>query len=300
MPLRRLLPLPLLVGCLGAEPPDEPPPPPIGPCAEYASADPEGQISAPLLDELSGLVVSRQNPGVLWVHEDSGGAPELYALDRRGTLLGALRIEGVENLDWEDLALGPCGEEDCLFIADTGDNLAERAEISILRVLEPRFDPAEGLDASATPEVFRARYPDGPQDAEALVVTPDGAPVVLTKRLDATARVFLLPALDAAVVTELLELGVITTGQGIDDLPAAATAADLLAEGARLLVRTYLFVWELELPEGDITRLSEATQREVPAAFERQGEAIAYDPAGGFWQVGEGSGATLFFSGCAR
>ncbi|MEK9751464.1 MAG: hypothetical protein VW236_07935 [Flavobacteriaceae bacterium] len=34
------------------------------------------------LKEISGLVVSRKNPGVFWVHNDSGDAPVLYALDQ--------------------------------------------------------------------------------------------------------------------------------------------------------------------------------------------------------------------------
>jgi hypothetical protein len=34
-------------------------------------------------------------------------------------------------------------------------------------------------------------------------------------------------------------------------------------------------------------------------ALELQGEAVAWDPIqGGFWQVAEGSGARLFYTGC--
>ncbi|HNT88181.1 MAG TPA: WD40 repeat domain-containing protein, partial [Candidatus Hydrogenedentes bacterium] len=42
----------------------------------------------PALTEISGLLDSRQNPGVFWVHNDSGDAPRLYALSHTGEHLG--------------------------------------------------------------------------------------------------------------------------------------------------------------------------------------------------------------------
>jgi hypothetical protein len=86
------------------------------------------------IDESSGMVRPRRHPGVFWTHNDSGGTPELFAVDRAGRLLGRVRLPGVRNRDWEDLAYGPCGDPGtdldrplperhrCLWIGEFGDN----------------------------------------------------------------------------------------------------------------------------------------------------------------------------------
>ena len=39
------------------------------------------------ITEPSGIVASRKHPGILWVHNDSGNPPELFAVKRDGTLV---------------------------------------------------------------------------------------------------------------------------------------------------------------------------------------------------------------------
>jgi hypothetical protein len=57
--------------------------------------------------EASGIVASRQNPGVLWVHNDSGAPPRVFAINARGDLLGICNVGGAKIRDWEDIAVGP-------------------------------------------------------------------------------------------------------------------------------------------------------------------------------------------------
>jgi hypothetical protein len=259
-----------------------------GPCSSFAPAVEMGAVADADLDELSGLVVSRQNPGVLWTHEDSGGAAVLYALDQSGLTVATLQIEGATNTDWEDLALGPCDAGTCLYIGDTGDLGTDRSDFEVLVVPEPLLDGT--LDASAEAEHLPFRYPGDPEDSEALVVTPDGVPLVITKRSDATAGVYAL-APGATVLTWQAD---IPTGAEGEDLTARATAADLWPDGSALLLRTYLHLYQVDLSDPQ----APGTPQELDFALELQGEAVAWDPSGGFWQVGEGGGATLWFTGC--
>ena len=85
-----------------------------------------GRLAHPLLAEVSGVAPSRDHPGVLWVINDSGNPPDLLAVDSTGTLLGWIPLRGAPNTDWEEIALGPCGNVTCLYIADTGDNRERR------------------------------------------------------------------------------------------------------------------------------------------------------------------------------
>ncbi|MDP2307110.1 MAG: hypothetical protein Q8P18_13885 [Pseudomonadota bacterium] len=261
-----------------------------GPCAAYAPAVAMGDVQDPALDELSGLAVSRQNPGVLWTHEDSGGAADLYALDVTGATVATLHVEGVENEDWEDLAIGPCDAGWCLVIGDIGDRGTDRASFSVLVVEEPLLDGT--ADLSAVPEVYPYTYPGAPEDAEGLALLPDGTPLVVTKREDATAGIYQLP-MGASVLERLSD---VPTGTPDEDLTARATAADLSTDGGTLLLRTYFHLYEIDLRDP----VAPGAPAAVPFALELQGEAVAYDPLqGGFWQVAEGIGPTLQYTGCA-
>jgi hypothetical protein len=290
-----------LGGCLTVnliEPPSTPPSPSSGPCEAWKNPTPIVTISIKKLNEISGIVSSRNNPGILWIHEDSGNSAQVFAINTRGDLIGTINIEGLAAKDWEDIAIGPCGTEDCLYVADTGDNLAVRQDASVFRLVEPTIKGKEPFRLTVTPEQFLLQYPDGPQDVEALAITPQGFPVLFSKRLDGTSRVFTFPVLDSTQVVELLDLGTINIG-GAKGLPAAVTAADMLPDGSRFLLRAYLLALEFRLPQGDLTRLDEAKVVSVPAALELQGEAIAYENnQGGFWQVSEGQSPTLFYASC--
>lgn len=265
--------------------------PPIpGPCASWAEAVAVATVVDPELDELSGLAVSRQNPGILWTHEDSGGAADLYALDLTGATVATLHLDGVVNTDWEDLALTPCDAGWCLVVGDIGDLGTDRADFALLVVPEPLLDGTPAW--TATPEIRPFTYPDTPEDAEGLAVFPDGTPLLVSKRMDATAGLYELPVGD----TVLTWLADVPTGAADETLPAAATAADLSADGTTLLVRSYFHLAAFDLHDPH----APGPPVDVPFALELQGEAVAYDPLqGGFWQVAEGATPTLWYTGCA-
>ena len=128
------------------------------------------------LAEASGIAASRRTPGVLWALNDTGD-PVIYALDAKGEVTGHVRVTGAQVDDWEAIAVGPCRNGSCLYVGDIGDNNGTRKQITIYRVPEP----AVGDDMTAAAEVFHATYPDGPQDAESLVLTSDGSLYIVTK-----------------------------------------------------------------------------------------------------------------------
>jgi hypothetical protein len=128
------------------------------------------------LAEASGITASRRTPGAFWAVNDSE-QPVIYALDAKGVVTGRVRVTGATVEDWEAIAVGPCRSGTCLYVGDIGDNNGTRKQITIYRVPEP----AIGDDMTATAEVFHATYPDGPQDAESLVLTSDGSLYIVTK-----------------------------------------------------------------------------------------------------------------------
>ena len=95
-----------------------------------------GRIDDAAIDESSGLVASRTNPGLYWTHNDSGDGPNIYALDERGAHRGTWRVKGASAQDWEDIAAGrgPQAGVSYPYIGDIGDNEARRSEIIVYRV----------------------------------------------------------------------------------------------------------------------------------------------------------------------
>ena len=163
--------------------------------ASYMGPLAAGTLQAPPRQESSGLAPSRHSPEILWTHDDSGGAPVLYAVDTNGRNRGSLRVTGVKNDDWEDLASFQRDGKSWLLIADTGDNDARRETIRLHVVEEPapsRLNPAN--DIEVTPAYsLRIRYEDGPRDCEAVAVDAiEGAVYLLSKR-DSPARLYRVP-----------------------------------------------------------------------------------------------------------
>ncbi len=263
-------------------------------CRDYADGKRVGVIDDKDLVEASGLVASELQPGVLWSHNDSGGAATLYALDEDGEPLAELTLAGADNVDWEDVALGPCGEDpggwrDCLFVADTGDNDGAREDQVIYRVAEP--DVSDGGDIEDEADEMGISLPDE-DDVEALFVDGEGELWLVAKR-SKNVRLYGVGMFqaDVTVAAELVaERGDIEF----------VTSADATADGSRIALRSDDKAWELYRPAGRSMRqafLGEALETKLDK--ETQGEAIAYDPeGGGFYTTSEGKKAPIRWYRC--
>ena len=73
--------------------------------SDFGERQDNGVIEFDAIREASGIVASRNNPGVLWVHNDSGKRA-LYAINTRGEHLGVYKISGCNTKDWEDITIG--------------------------------------------------------------------------------------------------------------------------------------------------------------------------------------------------
>ncbi|HUR86714.1 MAG TPA: hypothetical protein VMY78_15340 [Solirubrobacteraceae bacterium] len=253
-----------------------------------------GRVATPAATELSGLVRSRSQPRVLWAHNDSGDDARVFALTAGGRLLAEIAVSGAENVDWEDIAIGPApGGGDALYVADIGDNDAQRDEVVVLRVPEP--DLAAAVAPATRPaERLALRYPDGAHDAEALIVDPrSGALIVVTKSLGGESGVFSATAPAAGQTTALRRRGQLDLGVG-----EAVTAGDVSADGRTIVLRTYdsAFVWRRGVTESvaQALRRPPCSPRDDALLAEGQGETLALTADGrAFYTVPEGSRPTI-------
>lgn len=262
---------------------------PVGLCSRWAVPEVLGQLDTRLLPEASGIGLA--NGGSQLYHNNDGTEPNFVLTDRSGQNARRITVEGFDASDVEDLAVGPCGDQTCLFLADVGDNGSRRSSVQFALIEEQ-----PGYAASVKPRaVITARYPDGPHNSEAIAVHPSGDLYLVTKAgsgigRTGPARVYRLSAAQlAAGGAQTFELrGEIPVpaliGRG---LPArrVVTAMDIAPDGGRVLLLTYGFLLELAvdlanpLPPADAWSEG-STHRVAPIETLIQAEAIVYDQDG--------------------
>lgn len=228
------------------------------------------------ITESSGLAASVRHPGVLWTHNDSGDAARLYAVGPDGSTLATLVLAGQEPRDWEAMTSDVVGGgTPVLYVGDIGDNSGSRTNGILVHRLE---EPAVLADAEVPVVSYRLRYPEGPADAEALLVDPrSGGLVVVTKGL-LGGGVYAAPVpLDADAPNVLSYLGA---------APGLVTDGAFLPDG-RIVLRGYDGMW-VGTPEG-------GWGRRLPLPPSSQGESLAVAPGGAAVYVGsEGEGSPVW------
>jgi len=138
------------------------------------------QLSAS--EESSGLACSRRKDGLLWIANDSGSWPDLYLAATDGSYRGTLRIQGVRNVDWEDLDSFVWEGLPWLLIADTGDNRSQRNFCTIHLLPEPVFPESGDFPEVRPARKIVFRYEDGPRDCEAVAADPAGERILLISK----------------------------------------------------------------------------------------------------------------------
>jgi hypothetical protein len=244
-------------------------------------------VRVPDLSEGSGVAASRRTPGLFWAHNDSGD-PIVFALDHKGSVTQRIRVTGADVDDWEDIAVGPCAQQTCLYIADIGDNSGRRKQITLYRTPEPA--PADA--ATAPVEVFHAAYPDGAHDAEALFITPGSDVFIVTKGDPGPVALYRFPRPLTPGTTHRLQRVGEPPATGKVDAKDRPTAAGISQDGRWVAVRTtdYIrFFRTADLIEG---RWRDAFRTDVTALDEPRGEGITFAANGDVILVGEGGGLT--------
>lgn len=262
-------------------------------CPAVASAAQVVIVAVDGISETSGLVESRSQPGVFWLHNDSGDGPRFFAVDAAGARLGAFEVDGAEADDWEDMSSGPGPSPgEWLYFGDIGDNDEERPSVTVYRVPEPDAAAASGgtLVVSGV-EAIELVYPDAPHNAETLLVDPQTGDLVIVAKGDPT-RIFRLPGPVAAGGPHTLE-----EVAPIQFPAVVATGGDISPAGDFIAVRTYAqaFLW-LRPPGTSIADAFAGEPCTIPLAIEKQGEtlAIAHDGSG-YYTLSEGEAAPLWW-----
>lgn len=271
------------------------------PC--YGQPHETGQLTDDVVTEVSGMAASRRTPGMYYVVSDEPGTSAVAIVGEDGESVARLAIEGMDPENAEALAVGPCGDDSCLYVGDIGDHVG-RPDVVVYRVPEPDLnDPP----ASVAADELRYIYPDTWTDAEALIVDDAGRPLIVTKaRFDKTSGETGPTKLYRGDPSggELTDLGVVKLPKPKNAVFAQLTGnvvTDASRQDGSVLLRTYDEVIEYRAADddADVSGFPQWERRRVPSPNQLQSETVAHRTDGcGYLTTSELTGAIAAVS-CA-
>jgi hypothetical protein len=210
-----------------------------------------GRLANARLTECSGLVASRQYPGVFWTHNDGGGKRQfLHAVTREGKSLAEFYVTGTLVQDWEDIAID---DERRLYVGDIGNNDARRRQLAVYRLPEP--DPKGARGSAVIERGWQLRFPGAPFDCESLFVRQGHGYVVSKVFQDRRAEIYRFPLKDGS---EPLTLELVARLR----ISSPVTGADLSTDGRLLglVAKSGAFVYRVE---GDVASAAQLAPHHV-------------------------------------
>jgi hypothetical protein len=170
-----------------------------------------------------------------------------------------------------------------LWIGDLGGNRFNRTSVSIIKV------PVSGKTTR-----YSFSYPDGPHDAETLLVSPDHKQILIITKVESGVSTIFAPASAprAGGTVPLEAVGTVRANTLADRNPGKSallfTGGAVSPDGLHLVLRTYSEAWEWDAPDGDLTAALLGLPRKVELPVTKQGEAITYTADGrGLLAAGE-------------
>ncbi|MDF2431192.1 MAG: hypothetical protein JWP44_823 [Mucilaginibacter sp.] len=261
-----------------------------------------GRLQIKAMNEISGIAASGLNNEMYYVHNDSGDTSRFFGILPSGEVKSTIYFKGdsKEPLgvhDCEDIAVGPGPDKgkSYVYIGDIGDNYSLRPYLTIYRMEEQKLWAKDSLaHADAVP--LHVKYPDGPKDAETLMVDPVEKLIYIVSKRQDSVTVYTTPLIykpnDTVTLTKRCKLFF----KGLK-LFKWITAGDISKDGQQVLIKSYtkVYYWKRENNE-PIWKTVQREPQILPYTQERQGEAIGFTPDGkGYYTCSEGVYTPIYF-----
>ncbi|MFC3562920.1 hypothetical protein [Pedobacter jamesrossensis] len=250
------------------------------------------------LSEISGLFISRNN--LFFIHNDSGDTSRFFAIDAKGNLVSTLYFKGDLSkkhfgvTDCEDIAGGPglVKNKSYIYLGDIGDNGSNRPYVTVYRFPEPnKFS----INMQIESEAVHLKYPNGPQDAETLMVDPILKELIIISKRQDTVGIYSASLFfkNEDTVTMKKQGSLFLPGKG---LWKYVVSGDISRDGRQVILKTYtnVYYW-LRNGKEPISQTLRRMPTKLPYILEPQGEAVGFTPDGkAYYCISEGKNAVIY------
>lgn len=196
-------------------------------CSSYSQKLTKDISLSKKIDETSGLEIV---DGQFITHNDSGGDPKLYYLDKKGKIVFERTLDGVKNNDWEDITK----DDQFIYVANMGNNFDTRKNLSIVKTpIDPSSSEAELIEFNYPEQVkFTTAYSQSQYDAEALISVDDYLIILTKNKLKKITEIYALPKIagkyEAKKIGSLNTQSIITGGDYDPDTKLLALTGTLI------------------------------------------------------------------------
>lgn len=236
------------------------------------------------LKEISGIAASANNPKLLWAHNDSGNGADIFLLDDHLNIKLTCTLAGVENRDWEDIAVGPGPDasKSYVYVGDIGDNEGQYLYKYIYRFEEPVLSKTQSEKITVTSfDRITFKLPDERKDTETLLLDPKTKNLYVVSKREEPVFLYELKfpynTEDTLVANKLMSLPF-----------TQIVGGDFATNGHEILMKNYnrIFYWNsLSKSVNDVLK---ENPQEIPYVAEPQGESITWAIDGsGFYTLSE-------------
>ncbi len=234
----------------------------------------------PEASESSGVILTE---GYIWTHNDHGGHPEIYKVDKNnGSLVQTVAISNFPNNDWEDIT----ADSGYIYVGDFGNNDGDRTDLKILKINKAQFISNTSANVSVTAEAINFSYSDQTVftpssthnfDCEAVMSIKDSLYIFTKDRGDMQTRVYKLPKTPGTYIV---------SPYTSYDVKGLITGADYNSRTHEAVLIGYLsshknsFIYYLDDFKGDMFFSGNKRRIEIGnATNDWQTEGITYDTA---------------------
>ena len=137
------------------------------------------------VSETSGL---ESYGNYLITHNDSGDKPKLYVISSSGKKLIEIKINNIENNDWEDIS----SDSDHFYIADTGNKYGTRENLKIY-ILNKNFILKGSIGIKYSKQSNYIKNKKSEFDAESLAVVGDELVLFSKNRRTLKSEIYVFP-----------------------------------------------------------------------------------------------------------
>lgn len=246
-------------------------------CSSYSQKLTKDISLSKKIDETSGLEII---DGQFITHNDSGGDPKLYYLDKKGKIVFERTLDGVKNNDWEDITK----DDQFIYVANMGNNFDTRKNLSIVKTpIDPSSNKTELIEFNYPEQViFTTTYSQSQYDAEALISIDDYLIILTKNKLKKITEIYALPKIagkyEAKKIGSLNTQSIITGGDYDPD-------TKLLALTGTLIFNEY-YILKIEDFDLESKKDYKIDMYEIPIG-KTQVEAIKIIDSNTFWITSE-------------